>query len=106
MWRRSARPEKRRRRIEGAGSEDTAEPGWDTATPEEALEASCSALRNALADEPMEKVKFCTPAFFERQVVEVLVAMGYGGSLADASEFVAKRLDAPKTPKQKKRADL
>ena len=56
----------------------------DAATPEEALEASFTAMNNALADELLEKVKACSPAFFERLVVELLVAMGYGGSLADA----------------------
>jgi restriction endonuclease Mrr len=33
-------------------------------------------------------VKTCTAEFFERLVVQLLVAMGYGGSLADAGQAV------------------
>jgi len=32
------------------------------------------------------KIKLCPPAFFERLVVELLVKMGYGGSLKDAGK--------------------
>ena len=62
-------------------------------TPEEALEVSYQQLRTALADEILEKVKECSPEFFERVVVELLVAMGYGGSRKDAGERVGKSGD-------------
>jgi len=65
----------------------------DTATPEEALEASYSALRCALADELLDRMKGCTPTFFERLVVDLLVAMGYGGSVADAGQAIGKSRD-------------
>jgi restriction system protein len=65
----------------------------DSATPEEALEASYLALRNALADELLEKVKSCSPGFFERLVVDLLVAMGYGGSRADAGQALGRSGD-------------
>ncbi|WP_227254675.1 restriction endonuclease [Frigoriglobus tundricola] len=73
--------------------EQVAEQPPKTVTPEESLESSYQTLRNALADELLEKVKSCTPAFFERLVVEVLVAMGYGGSLADAGQAVGRSGD-------------
>jgi restriction system protein len=38
-------------------------------------------------------VKSCSPPFFERLVVELLVAMGYGGSLADAGQAVGRSGD-------------
>jgi restriction system protein len=69
------------------------EPPSDAATPEETLEAASLALRNALADELIEKIKSCTPQFFERLVVELLVAMGYGGSLADAGQAIGRSGD-------------
>lgn len=69
------------------------EPPADAATPEETLEAAALALRNALADELIEKMKSCTPHFFERLVVELLVAMGYGGSLADAGQAIGRSGD-------------
>lgn len=59
-------------------------------TPEEVLESSYQDLRNALADDLLEQVKKCSPHFFERLVVELLVAMGYGGSLADAGQVIGK----------------
>jgi restriction system protein len=54
------------------------------ATPEEVLEKSYQKISQALALELLQKIKACPPAFFERLVVELLVKMGYGGSLKDA----------------------
>jgi restriction system protein len=62
-------------------------------TPEEALEAAHLALRSALADELLERLKTCSPGFFERMVVQLLVAMGYGGSLADAGQAIGRSGD-------------
>jgi restriction system protein len=62
-------------------------------TPEEVLEASHQDLRIALADDLLDQVKTCSPQFFERLVVDVLVAMGYGGSLADAGQAIGKTGD-------------
>lgn len=62
-------------------------------TPEEVLEASYRDLRLALADELLEQVNTCSPKFFERLVVDLLVAMGYGGSLADAGQAIGKAGD-------------
>ncbi len=64
-----------------------------TETPEEALEAAHQQLRRALADEVLEKVKASTPGFFEQLVVELLVAMGYGGSRKDAGERIGQSGD-------------
>ena len=50
------------------------------ATPEESLEADFKLLREALANELLETIKTGTPNAFERIVVDLLVAMGYGGS--------------------------
>jgi len=62
-------------------------------TPEELLESSHKALRDALAEDLLERVKGCSPQFFERLVVELLVAMGYGGSLADAGQAIGRTGD-------------
>lgn len=50
------------------------------ATPEESLENSYKVLRDALANDVLESIKNGTPAAFEQVVVDLLVAMGYGGS--------------------------
>ena len=62
-------------------------------TPEETLEASYSTLRQQLAEDLLERVKACTPAFFETLVVDLLVKMGYGGSRLDAAEVIGRSGD-------------
>jgi len=39
------------------------------------------------------KVRSCSPAFFEQLVIDLLVAMGYGGSRRDAAEAVGRSGD-------------
>ena len=57
-------------------------------TPEEALQATYQTLRNSVASDLLDQVKRSSPAFFERLVVDVLVAMGYGGSRREAGEAI------------------
>jgi restriction system protein len=59
-------------------------------TPEELLESSYSALRKSLADELLERVKSCSPKFFERLAVDLLVAMGYGGEQSDPGQHTGR----------------
>jgi restriction system protein len=54
-------------------------------TPDEIIEASYQNIRSQLADELLDTIKSCSPGFFERLVIDLLVAMGYGGSAADAA---------------------
>lgn len=71
-----------------------APPGEEEgASPEETLEASYQALRGTLAQELLEKVKQVSPRFFERLVVDLLVAMGYGGSRRDAGHAIGRSGD-------------
>jgi restriction system protein len=69
------------------------EPTPNDVTPEEALEKAHRDLRSALESELLRQVMDCTPAFFERMVVELLVAMGYGGTLRDAGKAIGKSGD-------------
>lgn len=62
-------------------------------TPQEQIESSYRELRSALASELLEKLKQTTPNFFERLVVDLLVRMGYGGSLKDAGKAIGKAGD-------------
>jgi restriction system protein len=57
-------------------------------TPEELLEASYENLRRDLAQQLLERIRACSPAFFEKLVVDLLVEMGYGGSREDAGQAV------------------
>lgn len=56
-----------------------------TQTPLELLDASFSTLRKATAEDLLAKLKACSPGFFERVVVRLLHAMGYGSVTGDAS---------------------
>ena len=62
-------------------------------TPEERLESNYQSLREDLSERLLAQVKKASPAFFERLVVDVLVAMGYGGSRADAGKAVGQTGD-------------
>lgn len=65
----------------------------ETKTPEEILESGYLNIRKTLAQELLSKVKTCSPLFFENLVVELLVKMGYGGSLKDAGKAIGKSGD-------------
>jgi restriction system protein len=51
--------------------------------PEETMASAMTTLNKALQEELLAKLKSCSPAFFERAVVKLLVAMGYGGITGD-----------------------
>ncbi len=61
------------------------------ATPQERLEEAYADIQKTFADDILAKAKECSPAFFERLVVELLVKMGYGGSLHDAAGSITGR---------------
>lgn len=62
-------------------------------TPDEIMEAAYQKSRSALADEALERVAACSPAFFERLVVQLLIKMGYGGSRDEAGRAVGRSGD-------------
>jgi restriction system protein len=64
-----------------------------TQTPEENLESAYQNLRRSLAQDLLNKVISLPPSFFERLVVELLVKMGYGGSIKDAGKAIGKSGD-------------
>ncbi|MFZ5517935.1 MAG: restriction endonuclease [Candidatus Zhuqueibacterota bacterium] len=62
-------------------------------TPEEFLEIGYQKIQSDLISEILKNIKTCSSTFFERLVVELLVKMGYGGSLSDAGKTVGKSGD-------------
>ena len=62
-------------------------------TPEENFEISYQKLKKELGEKLLEQIKNCSPKFFEKLVVDLLLAMGYGGSRKDAGEAVGKSGD-------------
>ena len=70
---------------------DAAETSQLTAeTPEEALEEAHQTLQESLAADIIQAIKQCSPEFFERLVVDLLVKMGYGGSRKEAGQAVGR----------------
>jgi len=65
----------------------------ETKTPEEILDYSFTKLTDELASELIDKIKSCSPSFFERLVVDLLVKMGYGGSRKEAGKVIGKSND-------------
>ncbi len=62
-------------------------------TPKELIHIIYQSLQSDLAEELIEYVLSASPSFFELLVVELLVAMGYGGSLEDAGEAIGRSGD-------------
>jgi len=60
-------------------------------TPAELLETTYQSIRNEIAEELLDTVKSLSPSFFEKLVVELLVNMGYGGSLKEAAGKVTAK---------------
>lgn len=54
-------------------------------TPEEQIDAAFASMQAALRDELLQRILSNSPAFFEQLIVDLLVAMGYGGSHKDAA---------------------
>jgi restriction system protein len=65
----------------------------DARTPQELLEQGYALHRESLVSDVIARVKTCSPAFFEQLVVDLLVAMGYGGSRKDAGRAVGRSGD-------------
>jgi len=62
-------------------------------TPEEVLESAYVTIRQNLASDILERVKKCSPRFFEHLVVDLLLKMGYGRAGESAGATVGKSGD-------------
>ncbi len=58
----------------------------DTSTPDEQLEAAHRDLQERLIDELLLAIRQASPSFFEQLVVDLMIAMGYGGSRKEAGQ--------------------
>ncbi len=65
----------------------------DTETPDEALRKAHAAITGALAADLLDRVRKATPAFFEKLIVELLLAMGYGGTSEEAGRALGQSGD-------------
>jgi len=57
-------------------------------TPQEFIESGFQKIQSALESELLDRIKACSPEFFERLVLQLLLAMGYGGSREEAGQRI------------------
>lgn len=69
------------------------DPDPDDGTPDESLQAAHRRLEAALAVNLLDYVRSASPAFFEYLIVDLLVAMGYGGTSEDAGRALGQSGD-------------
>lgn len=62
-------------------------------TPEESLEQAHASITQSLARELIEQLSKCQPSRFEAIVVDVLLALGYGGNRREAGRVVGRSGD-------------
>ena len=63
------------------------------ATPDEVLRNAHKTINAALAAELLDRVRNASPVFFERLIVDLLLAMGYGGTSEEAGRALGKSGD-------------
>lgn len=68
-------------------------PSVETDTPEEQIETAYQAVQSALRAELLERIVQNSPAFFEQLIVDLLIAMGYGGSYKNAATQLGRSGD-------------
>lgn len=61
--------------------------------PIEQLENAYTTINNTLVSDLQDQISSCSPAFFEQLVVDVLVGIGYGGSIEDAGQAIGRSVD-------------
>jgi restriction system protein len=62
-------------------------------TPDETLRKAHKRIVDSLASELLDRVRESSPAFFETLIVELLIAMGYGGTSEDAGRALGRTGD-------------
>lgn len=89
-------PEFREFRYEKKGSKEVknkVEDEEQAGTPEETLDQAAEKLRLEVSRQLIKKIKQNSPSFFEKLVVDLLVKMGYGGSIKDAGKAIGQSGD-------------
>lgn len=75
------------------GENKTGNKETEVTTPEETLEGAYQELKESLASELLKSIMECSPAFFERLVVDLLIKIGYGGSRKEAGQAMGQTGD-------------
>lgn len=78
---------------EASGSASVVLEPQSSLTPDEVMRRARDTLDSELGVELLARIQAAPPAFFERVVVQLLIAMGYGGSLARAGRALGRSGD-------------
>lgn len=73
---------------EGVSPLELATP--EQATPEERIEAAHAEITEDLRSELLQRIRTSTPRFFEKVIVDLMLAMGYGGTNAEAGQRLGR----------------
>jgi len=65
----------------------------DSQTPHDRINEAMDEIEAALADELLSQLLDCEPEFFEQVIVNLLMAMGYGGDNEEAGQRLGKTSD-------------
>ena len=76
-----------------AGSKEEHNDEDEELTPEEEFDKAYQKIRNDLADELLDTILKCSPSFFEKLVLDLLFAMGYGGTQREATRSIGRSGD-------------
>jgi restriction system protein len=69
------------------------DPRTSQSTPDDLIDSAFNALNQSLAEELLETMQGMDPYRFEKLVVDLLFAMGYGGSRSEAAQVTKKSND-------------
>ncbi|MCW8193375.1 restriction endonuclease [Proteobacteria bacterium 005FR1] len=70
----------------GGSAEGVDSAESEVATPDEQMELAATKLKQALAAQLLDTIKSNSPWFFEKLVVDLMLAMGYGGARAESGK--------------------
>jgi restriction system protein len=71
----------------------SAGPFTSASTPDEQIDAALITLNETLREALMDRILAVSPTFFEQLIIDLLLAMGYGGSRYEAGERLGKSGD-------------
>jgi restriction system protein len=79
--------------VDGPIAKQLEETNFKELAPDELIRSASNELQESLGAELLSKILASPPDFFERLVVQLLIAMGYGGSAIEAGKALGKSGD-------------
>jgi restriction system protein len=76
-----------------AATDRTVDGDLEESSPEDQIAAGYRKIHETLAADLIDRIRSAPPVFFERLIVDLLVAMGYGGGRAEAGKALGRSGD-------------